>query len=189
MLILASQSPRRSEILRQAGIPFAVRPANVDESIRPGESPEEYVKRVAHEKASAVEAGPDDIVLGADTIVVIDGEILGKPRDAADAIRMLESLAGREHQVLTGICLQRGEESIRDCAVTRVWFTPLDRRVIDEYVATGEPMDKAGAYAIQGLAARFIERTDGSYSNVVGLPIELVAEHLRKFSDRPRVPQ
>ena len=181
MLILASQSPRRSEILRQAGIPFAIRPANVDESIRPAEPPEEYVKRVAHEKAAAVEAGPADIVLGADTIVVIDGEILGKPRDAADAIRMLESLAGREHQVLTGICLRSGEESLCDCAVTRVWFAPLSQREIEQYVATGEPMDKAGAYAIQGLAARFIERIDGSYANVVGLPIELVSEHLRKF--------
>jgi septum formation protein len=181
MLILASQSPRRSEILRQAGIAFAIRPARVDESIRPGEAPEEYVKRVAQEKAAAIDADAADIVLGADTVVVIDGEILGKPRDAADAIRMLESLAGREHQVLTGISLRRGEESLSDCAVTRVWFTPLARREIEEYVATGEPMDKAGAYAIQGLASKFIQRIDGSYANVVGLPIELVSKNLRAF--------
>jgi septum formation protein len=182
MLILASQSPRRSEILRQAGIPFAVRPANVDESIHAGEQPEQYVKRVAQEKAKAVEASAADIVLGADTIVVIDSEILGKPRDQADAIRMLESLAGREHAVMTGICLRHGEESIADCAVTRVWLTPLTRQEIEEYVATGEPLDKAGAYAIQGLASRFIPRIEGSYSNVVGLPIELVSKRLREFS-------
>ncbi len=181
MLILASQSPRRSEILRQAGIPFIVRPANVDESIRPGESPEEYVTRVAQEKAAAVEASPGDIVLGADTTVVIGSEILGKPCDHADAIRMLESLAGREHQVLTAICLRRGEDSIDDLAVTCVWINPLTREEIEQYVATGEPMDKAGAYAIQGLASRFIQRIDGSYANVVGLPIELVYKHLRKF--------
>jgi septum formation protein len=181
MLILASQSPRRSEILRHAGIPFIARPANVDESIRPGESPEEYVTRVAQEKAAAVEAGPGDIVLGADTTVVIGGEILGKPRDHADAIRMLESLSGREHRVLTAICLRRGEDSIDDLAVTRVWLNPLTREEIEQYVATSEPMDKAGAYAIQGLASRFIQRIDGSYANVVGLPIELVYEHLRKF--------
>ncbi|HET9320822.1 MAG TPA: Maf family protein [Bryobacteraceae bacterium] len=181
MLILASQSPRRSEILRQAGIPFIVRPANVDESIRPSESPEKYVKRVAQEKAAAVEGSPGDIVLGADTTVVIGGEILGKPRDHADAIRMLESLAGSEHQVLTAICLRRGTDAINDLAVTRVWLTPLTREEIEQYVASGEPMDKAGAYAIQGLASRFIQRIDGSYANVVGLPIELVYKHLRKF--------
>ena len=181
MLVLASQSPRRSEILRQAGIPFVARPANVDETARPGESPEDYVKRVARDKAMAAGAAPSEIVLGADTVVVIDGEILGKPTGSADAARMLGLLAGREHEVLTGICLRRGADIVIDCARTRVWFTPLTREEIAKYVASGEPMDKAGAYAIQGLASKFVERIEGSYTNVVGLPIELVYRHLRKW--------
>ena len=183
MLILASQSPRRSEILRQAGMSFVVRPASVDESLLPAESPMEYVRRVAQLKAAAIEADPADVVLGADTVVVIDGQILGKPRDHADALRMLETLSGREHEVLTGICLLRGKDTTIDLAITRVWFLPLAHRDLEEYVATGEPMDKAGAYAIQGLASKFVQRIEGSYSNVVGLPIELVREHLRKYSD------
>jgi septum formation protein len=182
MIVLASQSPRRSEILRQAGIPFVARPANVDETARPSERPDDYVKRVARDKAMAV-AAPEDIVLGADTVVVIDGEILGKPADRADAARMLGLLACREHQVLTGICLRRGAEIVIDCARTRVWFKPLTRTEIAEYVASGEPMDKAGAYAIQGLASKFIERIEGSYTNVVGLPIELVQQVLRKLEN------
>jgi septum formation protein len=183
MLILASQSPRRSEILRQAGFSFVVKPANVDESFLPDELPAEYVKRVAQQKAAAVEAGPADVVLGADTVVVIDAQILGKPRDHAAALRMLETLSGREHAVLTGICIRRGAATIVDLAATRVWFLPLTHKDIADYVATGEPMDKAGAYAIQGLASKFIQRIEGSYSNVVGLPIELVGEHLRKYGD------
>jgi nucleoside triphosphate pyrophosphatase len=181
MLVLASQSPRRSEILRQAGIPFVVKPADVDESARPGERPKDYVMRVAREKAQAVEAGTGDIVLGADTVVVIDGEMLGKPKDGTDAGGMLTRLAGREHQVLTGICLRREAVVHQDCAVTRVWFRPLTPDEISSYVASGEPMDKAGAYAIQGLASKFIERIDGSYTNVVGLPIELVQQALGKL--------
>jgi len=186
MLILASQSPRRSEILRQAGIPFVVKPANVDESAYPGEPAEEYVRRVTQEKAMAVETAAGDIVLGADTVVLIDGEILGKPIDRADAVRMLAQLAGREHEVITGICLRRGAEVLHDRAVTSVWFTPLTRQEIEQYVASGEPMDKAGAYAIQGLASKFIERIDGSYTNVVGLPIELVMKHLPELTARPQ---
>ena len=181
MIVLASQSPRRSEILRQAGIPFVARPAHVDETARPGESPQDYVKRVACDKATAAGAAPGEIVLGADTVVVIGGEILGKPAHTTDAVRMLGLLAGREHQVLTGICLRRGAEMVIDCARTRVWFKPLTREAIAEYVASGEPMDKAGAYAIQGLASKFIERIEGSYTNVVGLPIELVQQILRKL--------
>jgi len=183
MIVLASQSPRRSEILRQAGIPFVAKPANVDEAARPGESPEDYVKRVARDKAMAAVTAPEEIVLGADTVVVIDGEILGKPAGSADAARMLGLLAGREHQVLTGICLRRGVEIVIDCASTRVWFRPLTREEIAEYVASGEPRDKAGAYAIQGLASKFIERIEGSYTNVVGLPIELVQQVLRKLEN------
>jgi septum formation protein len=180
MLILASRSPRRSEILRQAGIEFIAKAADVDESVQSGENPENYVKRVAQLKALAVKAGPRDIVLGADTVVVIDGDILGKPRDPTDAVRMLKSLADRKHEVLTGVCFRHSNELIIDWAVTYVWVIPLTQGEIDDYVASGEPMDKAGAYAIQGLASKFIERIDGSYSNVVGLPVELVYKHLRK---------
>ncbi|MBZ5592621.1 MAG: Maf family protein [Acidobacteriia bacterium] len=185
MLILASQSPRRSEILRQAGIPFVVKPAHVDESVHAGEPVADYIRRVAQQKAAAVEAGVGDVVLAADTVVVIGGEILGKPRDPADAERMLECLAGREHEVVTGICLRRGAELLYDQAVTRVWFKPLTREEIEQYVASGEPMDKAGAYAIQGIASKFIERINGSYTNVVGLPIELVTKYLPELAARP----
>ena len=177
--MLASQSPRRSEILRQAGIPFTVRAAAVDEAPLEGEKPEDYVVRLAELKALAVPAGPDETVLGADTTVVIDGEMLGKPADAADARCMLERLSGRQHEVVTGICLKRGVEVIRDCAVTKVWFARMSAREIEEYVSSGEPMDKAGAYAIQGLASKFIEKIDGCYCNVVGLPVALVFRNLR----------
>lgn len=182
MLILASQSPRRAEILRLAGISFTVRSAPVDEVPRPGEDPEPYVLRLAEEKALAVPADAEETVLGADTTVVVDGEILGKPADAADARRMLEALSGRRHQVLTGICLRRDKGLIRDSAVTDVWFSPMTAGEIDEYIASGEPMDKAGAYAIQGLASKYIERIEGCYFNVVGLPVALVYRHLRQIS-------
>jgi septum formation protein len=179
VLVLASQSPRRAEILRQAGIAFTVRSAVVDETPWPGEKPEDYVLRLAEAKALAVPAAPGEIVLGADTTVVIDGRMLGKPDDAADARRMLEALSGRRHEVLTGICLRRETALIRDWAVTQVWFTAMTAAEIDEYVAGGEPMDKAGAYAIQGLASRFIEKIEGCYFNVVGLPVALVYQHTR----------
>jgi septum formation protein len=181
MLILASQSPRRSELLKSAGIPFVAQAANVDETARPDEGPEDYSKRVAQQKAMAIEATPGDIVLGADTVVVIDREILGKPRDPDDAERMLELLAGRKHEVITAICLRRGKEVKIDWAVTLVWFLPITLEEIGDYVASGEPMDKAGAYAIQGLASKFVQRIDGSYTNVVGLPIELVYKHLKEW--------
>src|ERR1039457_7049493 len=174
MLILASQAPRRSEILRQAGIPFTVRAADVDESVLGGESPADYVQRLAEAKAYAIEAADGETVLGADTTVVIDGEILAKPPDAADARRMLARLSGRRHEVLTGICLRRGGHTIVECATTGVVFAALSDAEIDEYVASGEPMDKAGAYAIQGLASKFVERVEGEYFNVMGLPVALV---------------
>ena len=180
MLVLASQSPRRSEILRQAGIPFTVRAAGVDESVLDGERPGDYVLRLAVAKAYAVEAADSETVLGADTTVVVDGEILGKPMDAADAHRMLKRLSGRRHDVLTGICLRRGEQSVRDCATTGVIFAALSDAEVHEYVATGEPMDKAGAYAIQGMASKFVERIEGDYFNVMGLPIALVYRRLRE---------
>jgi septum formation protein len=175
-LVLASQSPRRSELLRNAGIPFQARPANVDETLRMGEEAVEYVRRLAREKAMAVEG---DLVLGADTVVVIDGQILGKPADAEDATRMLRLLSGREHQVITGIFL-RARDTIVDHEITQVWFSDLTEREIADYVASGEPMDKAGAYAIQGLASRFVERIEGSYSNVVGLPVARIYQLWRE---------
>ena len=181
VLVLASQSPRRAEILRQAGVSFTIRAASVDETPLPQEKPEEYVRRLAEIKASAVQAAPHETVLGADTTVVIDGRMLFKPDHAADARLMLETLSGRCHQVLTGICLRRGNKRICDCAATQVWFAAMTAQEIDEYVASGEPMDKAGAYAIQGLASKFIERVDGCYFNVVGLPIALLYKTLKYF--------
>jgi septum formation protein len=180
MLILASQSPRRAEILKQAGFDFVIRPAAVDETPLADESPQAHVERLARAKALAVEAGADDIVLGADTIVVIDGCILGKPADAADAARMLQALSGRQHEVITGVCLRRRSGLECGSTVTRVWFAPLSPEEIAAYVASGEPMDKAGAYAIQGLASSYITRIEGSYANVVGLPIDWVSLRLRE---------
>src|SRR5437870_1155096 len=154
MLVLASQSPRRREILLQAGIPFTVRAVAVDETPLAGERPEDYVRRIAEHKAQAVPADATETVLGADTTVVAGGVMLGKPTDAADARRMLELLSGRHHEVITGICLLRGTSVVTDYAVTAVWFAPLSAREIEDYVASGEPLDKAGAYAIQGLASK-----------------------------------
>jgi len=179
MLVLASQSPRRAEILRNAGIPFTVRPAAVDETPLDGEKPENYVRRLAERKALAIPAAPGEIILGADTTVVLDGEMLGKPADAADARRMLSRLSDRRHEVLTGIAIRRASQLIRDWTVSFVWFAPLSEREIDDYVASGEPMDKAGAYAIQGLASKFIQKVEGCYFNVVGLPIALVWQYLK----------
>jgi septum formation protein len=179
VLILASQSPRRAEILRLAGIAFTVRVAPIDESPQHGERPEAYVQRLAAEKALAVECGPGETVLGADTTVVIDGEMLGKPVDADDARRMLGLLSGRRHEVLTGIAVRRGDEVTRDWAATEVWFTTMSGAEIEEYVASGEPMDKAGGYAIQGLASKHIEKIEGCYFNVVGLPVAMVYRYLK----------
>jgi septum formation protein len=183
-LILASASPRRAELLRAAGIPFEVVVADVDERVLPGEAPEPYVRRVAEAKAAAVirnAAGRP--VLAADTAVVADGIILGKPDDADDARRMLRLLSGRAHEVMTGVCLMSsgGSAPHISSAVesTAVWFADLSPDEIECYVQTGEPMDKAGSYAIQGLGSRFVTRIEGSYSNVVGLPISLVYRLLR----------
>jgi septum formation protein len=180
-LILASASPRRAELLRAAGIPFEVRPAHIDEELRPGEDARTYVSRLATEKARVVHASANGrAVLAADTVVVIDGKVLGKPVNAEDARRMLRLLSGRTHEVLTAVALIAGSAVHREPVVdaridmTAVEFTPLEPAEIDWYVATGEPSDKAGAYAIQGLASRFVTRIDGSYSNVVGLPVSLV---------------
>jgi septum formation protein len=199
MLVLASASPRRQELLRSAGIPFKVQPADIDESPLAGESPRACAERLAREKALAVHTRhPQEFVLGADTIVVVDGIILGKPRDESDAARMLRLLSGRTHLVMTGVCLvnpvasdhraelsrdrPRGERPQLTAAseTTVVTMREISEDEIRDYIATGEPMDKAGAYAIQGIASRWIPRIEGDYSNVVGLPVALVYSMLRK---------
>jgi septum formation protein len=182
MFVLASASPRRQELLRNAGISFRVQAADIDETPRLGEVPREYAERLAREKALAVfQQRPHDRVLGADTIVVVEQAILGKPMDGEDAARMLRLLSGRKHWVITGVCLVEpaGTDSqaakIRIAsATTLVNMNELSEPEICEYVATGEPMDKAGAYAIQGMASRWIPHIEGDYSNVVGLPLALV---------------
>jgi septum formation protein len=190
MLVLASASPRRQELLRKAGIPFSVQPADIDETPLVGEAARECAERLAREKALAVSRRrPQDYVLGADTIVVVDGNILGKPRDAGDAARMLRLLAGRMHEVITGVSVVgpgvRGQgsgasESKTASQSTLVTMCALSDDEIRGYVATGEPMDKAGAYAIQGIASRWIPRIEGDYSNVVGLPVPMVYAMLRE---------
>jgi septum formation protein len=181
-LLLASASPRRAELLRAAGFRFDVQPAHVDESIHVNETPEQYVRRVAAAKARAVlhDAG-NRIVLAADTTVVADDHILGKPLDAADASRMLGLLSGRRHQVLTAVTLARGGRVLTRVELTEVDFAPLSHDEIAWYIASGEPFDKAGAYAVQGLASRFVVRIEGSHSNVVGLPVALVYTMLREL--------
>ena len=180
-VILASASPRRAELLGAAGIPFTVRPVDVDERPRADEAPVDYVVRVALDKVQACVAAPDAVVLAADTAVVVDGCILGKPADPADAARMLRTLSGRAHDVLTGVAVRRGARTAVEVCSTGVTFAPLSDDDIAWYVASGEPADKAGAYAVQGLASRFVERIDGSYSNVVGLPVALVCRMLGAF--------
>ena len=194
MLILASASPRRQELLRHAGIPFRVQPSNIDETIRLGESPVNCAERLAQEKAIVVsKTCPQEFVLGADTIVVAEDAILGKPRDPDDAACMLRLLSGRKHKVITGVCLlsptsadnaqplEAENRKLRTASeTTLVTMRPLTDDEIREYVATGEPMDKAGAYAIQGIASRWIPHIEGDYSNVVGLPIALVYRMLRE---------
>ncbi len=183
--MLASASPRRRELLAQAGFRFRVEAADIPEEPLPGEDPIAYVTRLAREKAEAIAtriAEPMTVILGADTTVVIDGAILGKPEDAADAARMLRLLSGRTHQVITGVAVLTGkgadEQTLVAAEITAVQFQSLSAEEMDAYVATGEPMDKAGAYAIQGRAARWIPRIQGCYFNVVGLPLALVASLL-----------
>lgn len=175
-LILASASPRRAELLRAAGYVFDIHAVEIDERSKAGESPVEYVQRLAQEKSARAfkelsEGDASTLVLGADTAVVIGSEILGKPRDVEDAARMLRLLSGRTHQVMTGICLVNAERSVSHVEISDVTFARLTEDQIAWYVSSGEGRDKAGGYAIQGLASRFIPRIEGSYSNVVGLPI------------------
>jgi septum formation protein len=191
MIVLASASPRRQEILRNAGIPFSVQAADIDETPLKDELPRDCAERLAREKALTVwRMRPGDMVLGADTIVVADGAILGKPVDGDDAVRMLRLLSGRVHQVITGVCVVGGRgdsqltssepETRTASETTSVTMNELSDAEIRKYVATGEPMDKAGAYAIQGIASRWIPRIEGDYSNVVGLPMALVYSMLRE---------
>jgi septum formation protein len=176
MIVLASSSPRRSELLRNAGIPFRVKPAHVPESPVPGEVPLLYTKRLARDKAVAVRSlFPQCFVLGADTIVLTDEHLLEKPADQEDAIRMLRLLSDRTHTVATGVCLitPEGKEDVRS-ETTAVTFGPMSDGEIRSYAASGEPLDRAGAYAIQGIASRYVRRIEGCYFNVVGLPVPLV---------------
>ena len=170
-LILASQSPRRKALLGLFHIPFTVRVADIDETMDPQGSPREEVAKVSLRKARAISREADDVVIAADTIVVCDGRILGKPKDEADAVAMLRLLSGRDHQVMTGVTVIRGEDHETLTEVTDIHFRPLSEKEIRSYVATGEPMDKAGSYGIQGGAALFAEKMVGDYYNVMGLPV------------------
>jgi septum formation protein len=212
MLVLASASPRRQDLLRNAGISFAVQAADVDETPMAGESARDCAERLAREKALAVwRKRPQDLVLGADTVVVADELILGKPADTDDVVRMLRMLSGKVHQVITGVCLvspkgsgqrpgtsetetmPRGPIATAECelrtasATTLVTMSEISDKEAREYAATGEPMDKAGAYAIQGIASRWIPRIEGDYGNVVGLPVALVYRMMRERSGRSNV--
>jgi septum formation protein len=179
MLILASASPRRHELLLAAGIDHVVRPAAVLEERLRDEPPTLFVERLAEEKARAITCSAEDIVLGADTIVCLDDLVLGKPANDDDARRMLRLLSGRDHWVYTGICILAKGRTIWDVASTRVSFERMGENEIEEYTRSGEPRDKAGAYAIQGLGSKFIRSIQGCYQNVVGLPVSLVYRYLR----------
>jgi septum formation protein len=181
MLVLASASPRRQELLRNAGIEVVVHPTDIVEVPQAGETPRASAERLASEKAAAIASQyPERFILGADTIVVVNGEMLGKPSDAEDAKRMLRLLSGRQHEVITGVCLIGPEFREVSSETTTVQFSELTQPEIAYYVSTGEPMDKAGGYAIQGIASRWIPRIEGDYSNVVGLPVARVYQMLRK---------
>ena len=170
-IILASQSPRRKELMGLFHMPFIVRVSQADESMDSSLTPAEAVAVVSRRKAEAIARDADDVVIAADTIVVLGNEILGKPRDAADASRMLHLLSGRDHQVMTGMTLLRGEKCLVCTEITDIHFRELSDREIDAYIRTGEPMDKAGSYGIQGGAALFADRLVGDYYNVMGLPV------------------
>lgn len=185
VIILASQSPRRQQLLQNAGYTFSVRTSGLAEEQQPGESPRDYVSRLAREKAFAVPLQPGELILAADTEVVLGDTVFGKPADFAHAEQMLKLLSGREHLVLSGICLRTADRTVVDVSETKVTFRALEAGEIREYAGTGEPMDKAGGYAIQGRASRFVERIEGCFFNVVGLPVELVDRHLRAFGIEP----
>ena len=180
-LILASQSPRRKELLGLFGIPFEIRVADIDETMDMEKPPFDEVARVSRCKALAVESGAEDVVIAADTIVVCQGRVLGKPRNEAEAVEMLQLLSGRDHQVMTGVTVLRGQQAVTFTEVTDLHFRALSQGEIARYVATKEPMDKAGAYGIQGGAALFCEKMVGDYYNVMGLPVCRLGQTLRQM--------
>ena len=184
-IVLASQSPRRAELIGRLGLDFDTVPADIDETARDGEDPAAYAERLAREKAQAIAVSrPDALVVGSDTIVVIDGDLLGKPRDRQQAVEMLLRLEGREHEVCTGIAVVHGDRVESGLERVRVRFRALDRRACEEYVATGEPMDKAGAYGIQGFGSALVEGVDGDYFAVMGLPVVHMLKLLERFGWR-----
>ena len=184
-IVLASGSPRRKQLLEMLHIPFRVIPPDVDEHVLPGEAPDRYVTRLSRAKAEAVvPRAPGDVILAADTTVVLDGAIFEKPTSPANAIEMLTRLQGRTHEVMTAVAVAQDGKVEQALDVSRVTFRPADRATLQAYVATGEPMDKAGAYAIQGLGAPLIERVEGDFFGVMGLPLRLALDLLARF-DRP----
>ena len=184
-LVLASGSPRRRELLRQIGLTdFTVRVPDVEERVPDGLSPRETVEAISRQKAQAVDAAPGEIIVTADTMVFLDGMRLGKPRDEADALRMLTALQGRTHTVCTGVTVRRGARLLTRSEATEVTFRPLSRETLLRYIATGEPMDKAGAYGLQERGILFIERVEGDVSNVIGLPLPLLDAMLSEFDLR-----
>jgi septum formation protein len=190
-LILASSSPRRRDILKNAGFEFDVRPSSIEEYPLRGERPEDYARRAAREKALSVAASlsPEHVVLGADTVVALGNDILGKPVGPFDATRMLRTLSGQTHRVITGVCLVRVPDRVEAWTheTTFVTFCPVSEEEIRNYVASGEPFGKAGGYAIQGMASRFVTHIEGCYFNVVGLPVALVYEILKNIHPPPQV--
>ena len=184
-IVLASQSPRRAELIGRLGLSFDTIPADLDESYRAGETPPEHAERLARDKALHVaQTNPDALVVGSDTIVVVDGDVLGKPRDTAQAVEMLTRLAGREHEVCTGIAVVQGGRVESGLERVRVRFRALDRRACEEYVATGEPMDKAGSYGIQGFGSALVEGIEGDYFAVMGLPVVHMLKLFERFGWR-----
>ena len=181
-LILASASPRRKELLEKFGVPFVIRAADIDETMNPARSPYDEVGRVSRLKAMATPRESEDILIAADTIVVCEGKVLGKPRDEAEAAQMLGLLSGRDHQVMTGCTVLRGDHSVTFTEVTDIHFRELSEKEIARYVASGEPMDKAGSYGIQGGAALFCERMVGDYYNVMGLPVCRLGQVLKELA-------
>jgi len=181
-VVLASASPRRRELLSLLGIEFVIITPDVDEAVLPGESPVELVERLADSKARCCAATDSEgLVIAADTVVLLDGQILGKPKDKEEARHMLSSLSGKFHEVWTGMAFAKGDNSVIRSSMTRVEFSPLTDSTILKYIATGEPMDKAGSYGIQGIGGQFIRRLDGSYTNVMGLDLVVVREELENF--------
>lgn len=180
-MVLASGSPRRLELLRRLGVEPTVRPADIDETPRPGEAPSDLVTRLAAAKARDVDSEPGELVVAADTVVALGTRVLGKPRDRDDARRMLGELSGRDHHVLTGVAVRRGDTLYADVATTRVTVRVLDAGEITWYVGTGEPDDKAGAYGLQGAGAALVDRIEGSDTNVIGLPLVLTVTLARRL--------